>query len=79
MDGFVNSLFEGTADLANDAKYNAIMDTFDVLKKYNKFKDMAVSVEDEQVHQALSEGEVAFQFGGSWNGTISSTMITQEM
>lgn len=66
VDGFVNSLFEGTADLANDAKYNAIMDTFDVLKKYNKFKDMAVSVEDEQVHQALSEGEVAFQFGGSW-------------
>ena len=27
VDGFVNSLFEGTADLANDAKYNAIMDT----------------------------------------------------
>lgn len=64
--GFVTSLLDGTADLANDAKFNSIMDTFDVLKKYNKFADSAVSVEDELVHQALSEGEVAFQFGGSW-------------
>ena len=66
VEGFVTSLLDGTADLANDAKFNSIMDTFDVLKKYNKFADSAVSVEDELVHQALSEGEVAFQFGGSW-------------
>ena len=65
-DAFVTSLVEGTIDLANDAKFNSIMDTFDVLKKYNKFADTAVTVEDELVHQALSEGEVAFQFGGSW-------------
>ena len=66
VEGFVTSLLDGTADLANDAKFNSIMDTFDVLKKYNKFAYSAVSVEDELVHQALSEGEVAFQFGGSW-------------
>lgn len=28
--------------------------------------DYAISVEDEQVHQALSEGQDAFQFGGCW-------------
>lgn len=66
VEGFVESLHEGTADVAGDEKFNALMDVFDVLMKYNKFSDMAVSVEDEQVHQALSEGQVAFQFGGCW-------------
>ena len=49
-----------------DEKYNALMDTFDVLMKYNKFASGPVSVEDDQVHQAMSEGQVAFQFGGCW-------------
>ena len=50
-----------------DAKFNSLMDTFDVLKEYNMFKESgAISVEDDQVHQALSEGVDAFQFGGCW-------------
>ena len=66
VEGFVQSLYAGTADLANDAKFNALMDTFDALMKYNKFASGPIAVEDEQVHMATSEGEVAFQFGGCW-------------
>ena len=64
VDGFVEALYGGTADLANDAKFNSLMDTFDVLMKYNAFAAGPISAEDEQVHQKMSEGEVAFQFGG---------------
>lgn len=65
-EAFVQSLYKGEADLANDEKFNSLMDTFDVLMKYNAFKDAPISAEDEMVHQKMSEGEVAFQFGGCW-------------
>lgn len=67
VDGFVQDLYDGKVDLMQDAKFDALMDTFDVLKEYNMFKESgAISVEDDQVHQALSEGVDAFQFGGCW-------------
>ena len=66
VDGFIDSLYAGNADLMNDEKFNALMDTFDVLMKYNKFAASPVAVEDEQVIQAFSEGDIAFKFGGCW-------------
>ena len=43
------------------------MDTFDVLKAYNLFKEGPISAEDEQVHQALSEGqELADEIEAYW-------------
>lgn len=67
VQGFIDSLYNGEADLINDEKFNALMDTFDVLKKYNIFKDAPISAEDELVHMYMSEGKVAFQFGGCWD------------
>ena len=66
VENFVQSLYAGEADLMSDEKFNALMDTFDALMKYNKFASSPIAVEDDQVHQAMSEGEVAFQFGGCW-------------
>ena len=66
VDGFVADLKAGKVDLMKDEKFNAIMDLFDVLKEYNMFKSSAANSEDELVHQALSEGQDAFQFGGCW-------------
>lgn len=65
-EAFVQSLYKGEANLIKDEKFNALMDTFDVLMKYNAFKAAPISAEDEMVHQKTSEGEVAFQFGGCW-------------
>ena len=67
VQGFINSLYAGEADLMNDEKFNALMDTFDALKKYNIFKSAPISAEDELVHMYTSEGGVAFQFGGCWD------------
>ena len=66
VQSFVDSLYDGTADLMNDEKFNALMDTFDVLRKYNAFADAPITAEDELVHMMMSEGDVAFQFGGCW-------------
>ena len=65
-EAFVQSLYAGEADLMKDEKFNALMDTFDVLKEYNMFKVQGSNAEDELVHQAMSEGTDAFQFGGCW-------------
>lgn len=65
-DGFVADLYAGKVDLMKDEKFNALMDTFDVLMKYNKYASGPIAVEDELIHQGMSEGEVAFQFGGCW-------------
>jgi raffinose/stachyose/melibiose transport system substrate-binding protein len=65
-EAFVQDLYAGKADLMKDEKFNALMDTFDTLKEYNMFKAGAISAEDELVHQAMSEGQDAFQFGGCW-------------
>ena len=65
-ESFVQDLYAGKVDLMQDEKFNALMDTFDTLKEYNLFKSGPISAEDEQVHQALSEGQDAFQFGGCW-------------
>ena len=66
VEAFVQALYAGNVNLMEDAKFNALMDTFDVLKEYNLFKAAPISAEDEMVHMALSEGEDAFQFGGCW-------------
>lgn len=66
VDAFIQDLYDGKVDLMQDAKFNALMDTFDVLKEYNYFKAAPISAEDALVHQVLSEGVDAFQFGGCW-------------
>ena len=65
-DAFIQDLCAGKVDLMKDEKFNALMDTFDTLKEYNMFKANAASAEQELIHQAMSEGQDAFQFGGCW-------------
>lgn len=69
-EAFVSSLYEGTADLANNEKFNSMMDTFDVLKKYNYAAGSPVAAEREVSEQKLAEGEIAFMFGGNWDWSM---------
>ena len=71
-DAFVTGLTEGTVDLANDPKYNSLMETFETLMDYNYAKDSAISAEREVSSQKLAEGEVAFMFGGNWDWAVLS-------
>ncbi len=69
-EAFVADLKAGKVSLMDDAKFNALMDTFDVLKNNNYAKDAAISAEREVSEQKLAEGEVAFMFGGNWDWSV---------
>lgn len=66
-DGFVNDLLAGNADLANNEKFNSLMDAFDTLIKYNYAKGSASNAERETSEMMLAEGQIAFMFGGNWD------------
>ena len=69
-DAFIAGIKDGSIVLANDAKFNALMDTFDVLKDNNYAKASAISAEREVTEQKLAEGELAFMFGGNWDWSV---------
>lgn len=69
-DAAVDKLLSGSADLANNEKFNSLMDTFDVLKEYNYAADSPVAAEREVSEQKLAEGEIAFMFGGNWDWSM---------
>ena len=71
-EAFVTGLTEGTVDIANDAKYNSLMDTFETLMQYNYAKESPISAEREVTEQKLAEGEIAFMFGGNWDWSVLS-------
>ena len=69
-DAFIKGIKDGSIKLADDAKFNALMDTFDVLKANNYAKDAAISAEREVTEQKLAEGEIGFMFGGNWDWSV---------
>ena len=69
-DAFIAGIKDGSVKLADDPKYNALMDTFDVLRDNNYAKDAAISAEREVTEQKLAEGEIAFMFGGNWDWSV---------
>lgn len=72
VEAFVQSLYGGSADLANNAKWNAKMDFFDTMMQYNYAGDSPVAAEREVSEQKLAEGEIAFMFGGNWDWAMIS-------
>ncbi len=62
----IERLYSGKVDIIDDEKFNALMDTFDVLMKYNLFSESPTKASDNQVMQAIATGEAAFKFGGCW-------------
>ncbi|MCI2149515.1 ABC transporter substrate-binding protein [Bifidobacterium crudilactis] len=67
---FINELHEGKINLTDNDKFNALMDTFDVLKENNYAASKAISAEREVSEQKLAEGEIAFMFGGNWDWAV---------
>lgn len=71
-DAFIAGIKDGSITFMGDAKFNEMMDTFDVLKASNYAKDSAISAEREVTEQKLAEGEIAFMFGGNWDWSVLS-------
>lgn len=69
-DAFIAGIKDGSVKLADDPVFNALMDTFDVLKENNYAAASAISAEREVTEQMLAEGEIAFMFGGNWDWSV---------
>ncbi|MDO5545987.1 MAG: ABC transporter substrate-binding protein [Eubacteriales bacterium] len=69
-DAYIAGIKDGSISLIDDAKFNEMMDTFDVLKNNNYAKDAAISAEREVTEQKLAEGEIALMYGGNWDWSV---------
>ncbi len=65
-DAFKASLIDGSASMADNARFNSIMDTFDVLMKYNINGADPLAADYELDNSYFAEGDVAFWFNGNW-------------
>ena len=70
---FIESLKLGKANLADNQIFNQVMDTVDILKEYNYYKDnpLQYANDSDTTKQAriLTEGKAAFWFQGNWGST----------
>ncbi len=73
VEGFITSLYEGKAGLADNKKWNALMDFMDVMIRYNYAAESPITAVREVTEQKLAEGKIAFMFGGSWDWSVINT------
>ncbi|MDY8023692.1 ABC transporter substrate-binding protein [Paenibacillus polymyxa] len=66
VDKFMASLKAGQADLANNPVFNGLMDTFDVMMKYNIDQASPLAGAYERGPELLGKGEVGIWFMGNW-------------
>ena len=66
-DAFIAGIKDGSLKLAEDPVFNAMMDSFDVLKANNWMKDAPLSAVREDTEMMLAIGEIAFKYGGNWD------------
>ena len=69
-EAFLAGLQDGTVNLAEDPKFNTLMDTFDILRDNSYTRDAALSADRELTEQKLAKGEIAFLYGGSWDWAV---------
>ncbi len=63
---FVDDLIAGTVSLEENARFQSIMDTFDLLAEYNINSSDPLAAEYDLNNSYFAEGDVAFWFNGSW-------------
>ncbi|WP_405170741.1 ABC transporter substrate-binding protein [Paenibacillus sp. FSL H8-0280] len=66
VDQFITDLKAGQVDLASNAVFNGLLDTFDLMKTYNIDKASPLSGTYERGPEVLGKGEVGIWFQGNW-------------
>lgn len=69
-DSYAQALTTGSEALGGNDVFEALMDSFDTLKKYNTAASSPIAAERELLEQKLAEGEIAFMFGGNWDWSM---------
>lgn len=75
---FMEDLRAGTVTLADNARFNALMETFELLMEYNSNKSDPLAADYDMNAADLAEGEVAFWFNGNWAWAEISDYIEDE-
>lgn len=78
MDAYVADLKAGKVNLMSDARFNALMDYFDVMKENNYAAASPIAAERETSEMKLAQGEIAFMFGGNWDWAQMAAFETSE-
>lgn len=63
---FVDGLKNGSVDLSSNMQYNGLLDTFDLLKKYNARKNDPLVADYNKDSQDFAKGDTACYFMGDW-------------
>lgn len=63
---YVDSLKSGDINLMKDARFNSLMDSFDMLLKYNINSADPLAADYDMNNEYFAGGEAAFWFNGSW-------------
>lgn len=66
VEQFLANLKAGQVDLASNGPFNGLLDTLDLLKKYNAGKDDPMAVTAETIAAEVATGNVAMTFNGNW-------------
>jgi raffinose/stachyose/melibiose transport system substrate-binding protein len=66
VDKVIESLRAGQFDLATNKVFNGLMDTFDVMMKYNIDKESPLAGVYERGPELIGKGEVGIWFMGNW-------------
>lgn len=80
VDAFIEALKNGNADLINNDVFNSYMDTFDVLRSYNYYKENPLEdVADDAVKQSqtLYTEQAIFWFQGTWESSAIRQLDTE--
>jgi raffinose/stachyose/melibiose transport system substrate-binding protein len=65
-ENFIRALADGSEKIENNARFNSLFDTFDLLMEYNSNRDDPLAADYSMNAADLAEGEVAFWFNGNW-------------
>lgn len=77
-DALIASLKDGSASLIDNDRFNSLMDTFDVLAKYNINKKDPLAADYDLDNAYFAEGDVAFWFNGNWVWEVVSGYADSE-
>jgi raffinose/stachyose/melibiose transport system substrate-binding protein len=73
VEKFLDNLKAGKEDLTKNAAFNGVLDSFDVMKKYNVAKNDPLSTTYDTGVAKVAKGEIGMWFMGNW----ATTQITE--
>lgn len=75
---FVDSLMDGSVTLADNPQFNGLIDTFDLLKKYNARKNDPLVADYNKDSADFAKGDAAFYFMGDWTWAVIGTLENRD-